>query len=467
MNRVLWICNIMLPAIGQELGLPYSSREGWLSGIFERLGDGQAPFTLGICFPLGEKELLSIPQGEGGMISPGDGGHSSGKKRGSGSGAGGDENGGVRKLTVRGIVCYAFEEDLSAPEIYDPGMEGRFRQIFQDFRPQMIHIFGTEFPHALAAVRAYGNARKTLVGIQGLCGEIARVYMAGLPEKVQKSVTFRDIVRRDSIRQQQEKFALRGRREAEVICGSGNITGRTRFDREGTRRLHPGARYYPMNETMRREFYTGQWHMEDCEKHSIFLGQGDYPLKGMHFVLKAMGILLPRFPDMKLYVAGNSVIGNGSLKEKIKLPAYGKYLLGLIREQGLEGKVIMTGRLDAGEMKEQFLKSSLYLCPSVLENSPNTVGEAQLLGVPVAASRAGGIPDMIEDKVDGLLFPAGDERLLARAVEALWDDRKGKDGCCLAQRISANARRRARKVHDGEKNYARLLEIYAEILEEK
>lgn len=431
MNRVLWICNIMLPAIGQELGLPYSSREGWLSGIFEKMVGKQGEVTLGICFPLGEKELP------------------------------------VRKFTVQGICCYAFREDLTAPEKYAQGMEEGFRQIFQDFRPQMIHIFGTEFPHALAAVRAYQNPARTLVGIQGLCGEIAKVYMAGLPEKVQKSATFRDLLRKDSIRQQQEKFAIRGRREKEVICGSGNITGRTRFDREGARRLHPGSKYYHMDETLRREFYTGQWRMEDCEKHSIFLGQGDYPLKGMHFALKAMGILLPRYPDMKLYVAGNSVIGNRSLKEKMKLPAYGKYLLKLIAENGLGGKVIMLGKLEGEEMKRQYLKSSVYLCPSVLENSPNTVGEAQLLGVPVAASRTGGIPDLIEDKVDGLLFPVGDERLLAKAVEALWDERKGPDGCCLAQRISANARRRARTTHDGEKNYARLMEIYAHILEEK
>ena len=37
MNRVLWICNIMLPVIGQELNIPYSNREGWLSGIFEKV----------------------------------------------------------------------------------------------------------------------------------------------------------------------------------------------------------------------------------------------------------------------------------------------------------------------------------------------------------------------------------------------------------------------------------------------
>ncbi len=60
--------------------------------------------------------------------------------------------------------------------------------------------------------------------------------------------------------------------------------------------------------TMRQEFYSGSWELESCERHSLFLGQGDYPLKRMHFVLEAMERLLPDYPDLKLYVAGNSVI---------------------------------------------------------------------------------------------------------------------------------------------------------------
>lgn len=436
MKKVLWICNIMLPVIGQKLNLAYSNREGWLSGIFERVRRREAPFTLGICFPLEKNQIAELEK--------------AGKLR-------------QGKLAVDGIACYAFGEDLSVPEIYDGRLENSFEGIFADFVPDLIHIFGTEFPHALAAVRAFGRPERTLTGIQGLCGEIAKVYMAGLPEKVCRQVTFRDLVRRDSIRQQQEKFIRRGEREAEVIRRSGHITGRTGFDREGTAKINPKAVYHPMNETMRGEFYTGEWKLEECEEHSIFLGQGDYPLKGMHFVLMSMGLLLPDYPDMKLYVAGNSVISCGTLKEKLKLPAYGRYLLGLMDRYGLRDKVIMKGKMDAEQMKRQFLQSSIYVCPSVLENSPNTVGEAQLLGVPVAASRMGGIPDLITDGEDGLLFPVGDERAMAEAFRKLWDRKRDEGGLCLAERISAKERVRGRTTHDGEKNYARLLEIYTEI----
>ena len=100
-------------------------------------------------------------------------------------------------------------------------MEERFREILEDFQPDILHVFGTEFPHALAAVRSFNRPERTLIGIQGLCGEIARVYMAGLPEKVQKQVTFRDLVRKDSIRQQQKKFLQRGEQEALAIKGCG------------------------------------------------------------------------------------------------------------------------------------------------------------------------------------------------------------------------------------------------------
>lgn len=422
----------MLPAIARQLQLPFSNREGWLTGIFERLTeekqgqqtDEKNGIVLGICFPvaIGSK---------------------------------------INQLTVAGICCYGFQEDLNQPEQYDAGLELRFLEIFRDFKPDLIHIFGTEFPHALAAARSFGKPEKTLIGIQGLCYEIAKVYLDGLPEKVKNQVTFRDLIRKDSLKQQQQKFVLRGENEIEAIKLAGHITGRTRFDREGTARINPGAIYHSMNETMRKEFYSGQWKPENCEKHSIFLGQGDYPLKGFHFVLEAMPALLEKYPDARLYIAGNSIIANKTLKDKIKLSAYGKYLLHMIRKYKLQDKVIVLGKLSAQEMKEQYLKSSVFICPSVLENSPNTVGEAMLLGVPVAASCTGGIPDMLTDKKEGLLFPKGKTDKLVLAVEAYWQE--DSKGISFVRQISQAERRRAGMAHDQDNNFRRLMEIYQEI----
>ncbi len=96
--RVLWLCNIMLPAIAEELGLPYSNREGWLTGIYERVcgKEEEGAPELGICFPVPEISPLITQRCHG--------------------------NPGFR-LTSTGIACYAFRENLAAPERYDGGME--------------------------------------------------------------------------------------------------------------------------------------------------------------------------------------------------------------------------------------------------------------------------------------------------------------------------------------------------------
>lgn len=424
--RVLWLCNIMLPAIGESLGLPYSSREGWLTGIYERLiQEKKDQIELGICFPV-ERLTGELKERNG-------------------------------RWKLGNVLCYAFGENLAAPEKYDAGLEKIFSDILDDFKPDMVHIFGTEFPHTLAMVRAFGTPERLLVGIQGLCFACAEAYMADIPEYVQNRVTFRDRIRKDSVKRQQEKFRVRGEYEIEALTRAGNITGRTGFDREETKRINARSKYFFMNETMRSPFYSGSWKREECVSHSIFLSQGDYPLKGFHYVLQAMPKILSECPDACVYVAGNSITGHRTVKERLKISSYGKYLLEIINKYRLEDKVKILGKLSAEEMKLQFLKSSVFVCPSSLENSPNSVGEAMLLGVPVVAARTGGIPDMIEDGSEGLLYEPGNVDKLAEMILHVWTEPEA------AERRAEAAKLRALKSHDRNANYKRLLEIYGEI----
>lgn len=429
--RVLWLCNIMLPAFARAEGLPFSVREGWLTGCFHRLvaekveaGKEENLLELGVCVPV--PETLADCRRE-----------------------------------IDGAVFYGYTEDLSTPEEYDVRLVGRFREILKDFQPDIVHIFGTEFPHALAMVRAFGRPEKTLVGIQGLCGAIADVYMAELPYRVQRAKTFRDIVRRDSLKDQQRKFRRRAQNESKTLKGVLHITGRTTFDREGALAIQPEAVYHLMNETMRPEFYEGRWDLNAARPHSIFLSQGDYPLKGFHFVLQALPKILKEFPDTMVYVAGTSVIGNvgGQIPEKelpecLWITAYGRYLKQLIAREHLEEHVVMLGSLSAQEMKERYLSSHLFVCPSVIENSPNSLCEAMLLGMPVIASRVGGIPDLVQNGEEGLLFPVGDAGALAEDVCSLFNEDQ------FACKLASAAHKEAVVRHNPHTNYLRLLEIY-------
>ncbi len=432
--KVLWLCNIMLPVFAAAEGLPFSNREGWLTGSFHRLvqekvetGREEKLLELGVCVP--------VPASLAGC-----------------------------RREIEGAVFYGYTENLDTPEHYDEHLVQRFQEILNDFQPDIVHIFGTEFPHALAMVRAFGKPEKTLVGMQGLCAAIADTYMAELPYKVQRARTFRDIVRRDSLKDQQRKYYARAENEKETLRQVMHITGRTAFDREGTAAIHPDAVYHLLNETLRPEFYEGRWDLNSVERHTIFLSQGDYPLKGFHFVLQAMPEILKHFPDAKIYVAGNSVIGNvggaiprKKLPEPVWISAYGVYLKRLIREGNLEGHVVMLGSLNAQQMKQRYQKSHVFICPSVVENSPNSLCEAMLLGMPVAASRAGGIPDLVKNGEEGLLFPMGDVQALAEDVCNLFENDQ------FACRLASAAHKTAVVRHNPSTNYQRILEIYRSI----
>lgn len=424
--RILWVCNIVLPAIAEKLNIDHSSREGWLSGAAEKMLDPEekSGIELGICFPYsGEENDVTVTFDNGSSVR-----------------------------------CFGFDEDLKNPQKYDPALESRFGTIINTFSPDMIHIFGTEFPHTLACARAWGKPERLLIGIQGLCGPYSEHYMAGMPLSVQRFATLRDIIKHDSLKDQLEKFRKRGRNEAEALKLTDHVSGRTAWDKTETEKINPNAEYHFMNETMRSCFYKDSWNGAACVPHSIFQSQGDYPIKGLHYMLEAMPKILERFPDAMLYVAGNNVIRSDTFKERLKISEYGHYLLGLIKKEQIGDHVVMLGMLEAEQMKAQYLASNVFVCPSEIENSPNSLGEAMLLGVPCVASDVGGIPDLMINGQDGIVYPSGDVGRLSDAVIEIFS----KDD--VSRLYSISAKKHAYATHDPEVNFRRMLEIYSDIV---
>ncbi len=428
--RVLWLCNIMLPFIAKSLGQKIVIKEGWLSGLAGKLMAHQDrnDITLGICFP--ESESRRFVKEDTSLFV---------------------------KDKAQGINYYIFREDTVHPEKYDAALEESLGAVIKDFEPDIVHIFGTEYPHTLACVKAFRHPSRTLIGIQGLCSSIAEVYMADLPYSVQKKKTFRDILKKDGLFDQQAKFAKRGEYEKEALSMVGHVTGRTDFDREMTKKLAPDARYHFMNETLRSDFYNDTWSIDKIERYSLFLSQGNYPIKGLHYVIDILPDLLEEFEDTVVYVAGDVITANDSIKDKIKLSGYGKFLLKQIKQNKLEDHVRFVGRLQSDKMCARFLKTHVFLCPSAIENSPNSVGEAMLLGVPVVSANVGGVHNLVNDGKDGFLYPKDKPKRLKDSIFRIFEDDK------LAISLSSNAKAHALRTHDPETNYRRLLDIYHEI----
>lgn len=428
--RILWICNILLPMIAKKLHMESSVKEGWITGILSQMiKEGKdSKITLAIAFPMNEN-----------MKNFHD----------------------VYVFNGMAVECFGFYEEQEHLDKYDSRLEGRFEDIYRAFQPDVVHIFGTEYGHAYAAAKAFRKPEKVLLGIQGIISECAREYMAGLPEEEQKKKTIRDIIKKDGLLEQQKKFAIRGEREIRLLQYVGNATGRTDFDRNFIESAENSINYYPMNETMRPCFYKDRWELENCKKHEIFFSQADYPLKGFHILLKAMPKILKEYPDATVTVAGTDIVHKEGALGCFKISAYGKYLKRLITENNLNGKVQFLGKLSEVEMKQAFLHCHSFICASSLENSPNSVAEAMLLGTPVIAARVGGIPSMITDELEGLLFEKENADDLAEKVTEMWKESRFP----LSKRLAAGASGRAGITHDPQKNYERLLEIYRTIIE--
>lgn len=441
--RVLWVCNIMLPRIAETLGQEVNNKEGWITGLMDAVLKFNLEFPdrevqLGIAFPIAKGEEFL--------------------------------QGALHINEDYDIPFYGFRENVLAAEQYDVAIEKDMQRIFEHFAPDMIHCFGTEYPHTLAAVKSFGKPERTLIGIQGLCRVYADCYMANLPKEVWKSVTFRDFVKKDSLIKQQQKFVDRGHWEMAAVQGAGHITGRTHWDKYWTAKWNPKATYHMMNETLRTEFYTGEWEKEKCIPHRIFLSQGDYPIKGLHYMLLALPEILKAYPDTKVCVAGNSLLRGKGVMAKLKISAYGKYLQKLIDELGLADKVEFLGRLSAKEMKEAYLSSNLFVCPSSIENSPNSLGEAMILGVPVVTCDVGGIRTMLAED-EGIIYEGfraelatADNQLECiseRLADAVCDAFKHEEATLLKAK---KAREHALKTHNGEVNNRRLIEIYEDCI---
>ena len=196
------------------------------------------------------------------------------------------------------------------------------------------------------------------------------------------------------------------------------------------------------------------WDFKKCNKYTIFLSQASYPIKGLHQLLKAMPLILRQYPETHIRVAGEDITESKTINEKLRLSGYGLYIKRLIKKLGLNGKVEFIGSLNAEQMKNEYLRSNVFVCPSSIENSPNSLCEAQILGVPCVASYVGGVADMMSGNEENL-YRFEDVSTLASKVCQIFT-KSNSNVCQMSKRAYVR--------HNIDLNTQRLLEIYQKIL---
>lgn len=352
--------------------------------------------------------------------------------------------------------------DLTGVEI--PAIEGRHVGLFPRDRwdtpeklaavakeeaADVIVIFGSETAHSrnsLTLCKKAGLLDKTAIFIQGMAYACAKHYAEGVPEKIIRRRTLRDRFKHSNIRDEQKRMEALAENERYVISTARHFIGRTAMDRSIVRMIHPDASYYKCNDIMRASFYEGGWQYENCEKHRIFVSQYYYPLKGFHYLLEAASMLISKYPDLTIAAAGYNPIQASGFQNEFKDSSYIRYIKSLIRKYGLQDHIELTGQLDEAQMKAQFLKANVFVMPSTIENSPNSLAEAMLLGTPCIAAFVGGIPDFADHRREAYLYPSTAAYQLARYLDEILQNPDE------AARLGANAKKRAEQDYNIKKN---------------
>lgn len=359
----------------------------------------------------------------------------------------------IKQLNANNIAYYLIPNKVKTNST-NSKYDWVWQKIKKMFNPDIVHIHGSEYPYSFSYVRACG-AENVILSIQGLVSVIKKYYFGGITRlELFKSTTIRDLVKSDTIFSQHRKMCKRGKYEKLLIQNIHHIIGRTTWDRDHTWAINPNANYHFCNETLRSAFYNKNWDINNCERNSIFVSQAYYPLKGFHQLLNALPLILKYFPDTKVYVAGNNFFTNRG----IKINGYGNYINSIINKFKLNDQIQFTGLLDEETMCQTYLNSHLFVSPSAIENSSNSIGEAQILGVPCIASYVGGTPDLINHGETGLMYRFEEIEMLAANICKVFDDNK------LSKKISDKAKIVAIKRHNRIANAIETYKIYSKVL---
>jgi len=325
----------------------------------------------------------------------------------------------------------------------------KYLNIIDKVKPDLIHIHGTENPFGY--VQDFVDI-PVCISIQGNITVYYHKFFSGLEKRYLKysSNVIKKITGIQEFKIEYNNFSKMQKREQEILQKCRYILGRTGWDHQITRILAPKSEYFYTGEILREGFYNNSWKHYDDRPFTIFTTSGNSFYKGFETLCSSLKLLIDSNDlNFEWRVAG--VSENDSIVKVIKKKLGSHY-----PKKGL----CLLGRLNGNELIDQLLDSSIYVMPSHIENSPNNLCEAMILGLPCIATYAGGTSSLMEHGKDGLLIQDGDPWSMAGGVLELFHNTE------KAVKMGATARKKAILRHDRQKIITDLQVAYFKILNE-
>lgn len=319
-----------------------------------------------------------------------------------------------------------------------------YLRIIDDFKPDIIQIFGSE--NAFGVLCGKTDV-PVVIHIQGCLppyhNALFPVGMGPIDFLTQRGLSWR--YRFIGLRSE-PAFRKNAEREIKTIQNCRYFMGRTEWDKGLIDLFNPSATYFHCEEALRPPFLEGsqiwQWH----DGKPVIVSVISRPwYKGCDLILKTAQ-LLRRFTDIDY---GWQVYGIPEMR-------FFEHKYGIRAD---EVGVRVMGTATQQQLVEAITNARCYVHTSYIDNSPNSLCEAQILGAPVLSTHVGGISSLVQHGENGLLFPANDPYTLASLLKRVLGDR------ALAESLGAGARRVAMLRHNPESIKNRLVEIYKSILD--
>lgn len=277
----------------------------------------------------------------------------------------------------------------------------KISEIISEIKPDLIHVHGTE--------NCFGLIQKqtkipTVISIQGLLLPYTEKYFSGIAlADAQKQESLTRIMRRVTHYDNFLFFKTTSKREKQILSEAQYIIGRTEWDKNITGLFNPKRKYFQGEELLRNDFYNIEWKKKNSnDTYIITTTMSNSLYKGYETLLKAAIHLTQAGFKFEWNVIG--VDKNSELVQTTEK---------LLHKDSTNYHINLLGRKSANEIITHLLESDLYCQVSHIENSPNSLCEAMLIGMPCIATNAGGTPSLLKDHEEGIIIQDGDSYSLA------------------------------------------------------
>lgn len=287
-------------------------------------------------------------------------------------------------------------------------------KVVDEYRPDLIHVFGTEWPfglialytkipvviHVQGAISPYYNAKfppgyNIFTYVAAMKGNIARYIWHYIQTTKQKS---------------------REKMEKKIFKNVKYYMGRTCWDKAITKVCNKDRIYFHVDEALRPAFLEENRHWTLNENNSDILR---IVTIGCSTMYKGLDMMIKTGTQLKCLGINFEWNIIGHMPNEFRMMVEYKE-----KKKFKDCNINILGFQSPEFISELLCNSSIYVHTAYIENSPNSLCEAQIMGLPIVSTNVGGISSLVSDGVDGVLVPANDPYRMAFEISELFSDKE-------------------------------------------